>query len=252
MRILVFQHVAVEHPGAFRQLWRDNGDEWCTVELDTGDRVPDLNDFDLLVAMGGPMDVWQEDLYPWLALEKAAIRHWVKDLGRPYLGICLGHQLLAAALGGVVRLMDRPEIGIGEVTLTDAGRRDPLFAGFAPPVETFQWHGAEISQLPDGADILAINSSCPIQAFRYGAHAYGLQYHVEITASTVEEWSNIPEYRIGLERMLGAGAAARLSEMLAHRLASFTASARRLNENISAIVAAARPRSALRHKRLFA
>jgi GMP synthase-like glutamine amidotransferase len=248
MRILVFQHVAVEHPGAFRQLWREHGDEWRTVELDAGELVPDLNDFDLLVVMGGPMDVWQEDLYPWLRPEKAAIRHWVKDLGRPFLGICLGHQLLAAALGGVVRLMDQPEIGIGEVTLTDAGRRDPLFAGFAPLVETFQWHGAEISQLPDGAEVLAMNSSCPIQAFRYGRHAYGLQYHVEITASTVGEWSNIPEYRVGLERMLGAGAAARLSEMLAHRLASFTASARRLNENISAIMSA----SALRGKRLSA
>jgi GMP synthase-like glutamine amidotransferase len=248
MRIAVFQHVAVEHPGAFRQLWRENGDEWCTVELDTGDRIPDLNDFDLLVAMGGPMDVWQEDLYPWLDPEKAAILHWVKDLGRPFLGICLGHQLLAAALGGVVRLMDQPEIGIGEVTLTDAGRRDPLFVGFAPPVQTFQWHGAEISRLPDGAEVLAMNSSCPIQAFRYGPHAYGLQYHVEITASTVEEWSNIPDYRVGLERMLGAGAAARLSATLAHRLGSFTASARRLNENISAIVSA----SALRDKRLSA
>ena len=248
MRILVFQHVAVEHPGAFRQLWRENGDEWCAAELDAGELVPDFNDFDLLVAMGGPMDVWQEDLYPWLRPEKAAIRHWVKDLGRPFLGICLGHQLLAAALGGVVRLMDHPEIGVGEVTLTDAGRRDPLFAGFALPVETFQWHGAEISQLPDGAEVLAMNSSCPIQAFRYGRHAYGLQYHVEITASTVEEWSNIPEYRVGLERMLGAGTAARLSATLAHRLGSFTASARRLNENISAVVSA----SALRDKRLSA
>jgi GMP synthase-like glutamine amidotransferase len=252
MRILVFQHVAVEHPGAFRQLWREHGDEWCTVEFDAGEPVPDLNGFDLLVAMGGPMDVWQEDLYPWLRAEKAAIRHWVSDLGRPFLGICLGHQLLAAALGGVVRLMDQPEIGIGGVTLTDAGQRDPLFAGFASPVETFQWHGAEVSQLPPGAEVLATNSSCPIQAFRYGPHAYGLQYHVEISASTVDEWSEIPEYRVGLERMLGAGAAARLNQTVAHRLASFAASARRLNENIAAIMTAARQRSPLRDKRLSA
>src|SRR5215471_17001537 len=78
MRILVFQHVPVEHPGAFCQLWRANGDEWCTVELDAGQPIPDLNDFDLLVAMGGPMDVWQDDVYPWLGPEKAAIRHWVR------------------------------------------------------------------------------------------------------------------------------------------------------------------------------
>jgi GMP synthase-like glutamine amidotransferase len=252
MRILVFQHVPVEHPGAFCQLWRENGDEWSTVELDAGQDIPDLTDFDLLVAMGGPMDVWQEDHYPWLGPEKAAIHHWVKDLGRPYLGVCLGHQLLAAALGGAVGLMDQQEIGLSEVTLTDAGRRDPLFAGFAAPVETFQWHGAEVSRFPDGAEILAMNAACPIQAFRYGPHAYGLQYHVEITAATVDEWSNIPEYHASLERMLGAGAVGRLREMVAHRLPSFAASARRLNDNISAIVKAARPASALRNKRLSA
>ena len=249
MRILVFQHVAVEHPGAFCHLWRQNGDEWCTVELDAGQVIPDLSDFDLLVAMGGPMDVWQEDLHPWLGAEMAAIRHWVKGLGRPFLGICLGHQLLAAALGGVVRLMDRQEIGLCEVTLTEAGQRDRLFAGFSAPVETFQWHGAEISQLPDGTEILATNASCPIQAFRYGPHAYGLQYHVEITASTVDEWSDIPEYRAGLERVLGAGAATRLREMVANRLPSFMTSARRLNDNISAIVTAAQSASTLAGKR---
>jgi GMP synthase-like glutamine amidotransferase len=186
------------------------------------------------------MDVWQEDRYPWLRPEKAAIRYWVTDLGRPFLGVCLGHQLLASALGGAVRLMDQQEIGLHEVTLTEAGRRDPLFAGFAKAVETFQWHGAEIVRLPDGAETLAGNAACPIQAFRYGPHAYGLQYHVEITASTVDEWSNIVEYRAGLERMLGAGAAVRLREMVAPRLPSFAASARCLNDNMSAIVGVAR------------
>jgi GMP synthase-like glutamine amidotransferase len=252
MRILVFQHVPVEHPGAFCRLWRENGDEWRTVELDAGQVIPDLDNFDLLVAMGGPMDVWEEDRYPWLGPEKAAIGHWVKDLGRPFLGVCLGHQLLAAALGGVVRLMDQPEIGLGEVTLTEAGRQDSLFAGFAAPVETFQWHGAEISELPDGAEVLAMNSACPVQAFRYGPRAYGLQYHVEITDSTVAEWSNIPEYSAGLERILGHGATTRLSELVARRLPSFAASARRLNDNISAIVAASRSAIRLRDKRLSA
>ena len=90
MRILVFQHVPVEHPGIFREFWRENGDEWRAVELDAGQVIPAPNDFDLLVAMGGPMDVWQEDRYPWLRAEKAAIRHWVNDLGRPFLGVCLG------------------------------------------------------------------------------------------------------------------------------------------------------------------
>jgi GMP synthase-like glutamine amidotransferase len=252
MRILVLQHVPVEHPGIFREFWRENGDEWSTVELDAGQIIPDLNDFDLLVAMGGPMDVWQEDRYPWLRSEKAAIRHWVQDLARPFLGVCLGHQLLAAALGGVVRLMDQQEIGLHQVTLSETGRRDPLFVGFAAAVETFQWHGAEIAHLPEGAEILAANAACAVQAFRYGPHAYGLQYHVEITASTVEEWSKIPEYHAGLERMLGAGAAVRLGEIVAQRLPSFAASARCLNENISAIVRAARAGRVASDKRLSA
>jgi len=239
MRVLVFQHVPVEHPGVFRDLWLEKGDEWLTVELDAGEAIPDFHDFDLLVVMGGPMDVWQEDIYPWLAPEKAAIRQWVKDLERPFLGICLGHQLLAASLGGKVRLMAQPEIGLGEVELTRAGRQDALLAGFTERTETFQWHGAEVSKLPDGAEVLAANSSCSIQAFRWGRHAYGLQYHVEITASTVADWRGIPEYRAGLERALGVSAASQLSEAVSRRLPFLEASARRINENVAKIVAAA-------------
>ena len=238
MRVLVFQHVPVEHPGVFRDLWREKGDEWLAVELDAGQQIPDFGDFDLLVVMGGPMDVWQEDIYPWLASEKSAVRHWVKDLARPFLGICLGHQLLAASLGGGVGLMERPEIGLAEVELTGAGLRNPLFAGFTERMETFQWHGAEISQVPDGAEILAANSLCPVQALRWGRHAYGLQYHVEIGASTVMEWNEIPEYRAGLERSLGVNAALQLSEAVTPRLPLMQTSARRLNENMTKIVAA--------------
>jgi GMP synthase-like glutamine amidotransferase len=239
MRVLVFQHVPVEHPGVFRDLWRERGEEWQAVELDAGEAIPDLHDFDLLVVMGGPMDVWQEDIYPWLASEKASIRHWVRDLGRPFLGVCLGHQLLAASLGGNVGLMARPEIGLGDVELTGAGRHDPLFAGFTKRTQTFQWHGAEISKLPDGAEILAANSACPVQAFRWGRHAYGLQFHVEITTSTVGEWNVIPEYRAGLERVLGPHGAARLDEAVSRELPRLQAGARRLNDNMARIVAAA-------------
>ena len=98
MNILVFQHLAVEHPGIFRDFWNESGHRWHAVELDAGESIPDLAPYDLLVAMGGPMDVWQEEIHPWLAPEKAAIRRWVRDLGRPYLGICLGHQLRGQSL----------------------------------------------------------------------------------------------------------------------------------------------------------
>ncbi len=101
MRFLVFQHLAVEHPGVFRDFFVEAGIEWDVVELDEGQPIPDLNDYDALWVMGGPMDVWEVDDHPWLVAEKAAIREAVNDRGMPFLGCCLGHQLLANALGGV-------------------------------------------------------------------------------------------------------------------------------------------------------
>ena len=149
MRIFALQHVAVEHPGIFRDFWAEAGHELVQVELDAGEAIPPLEEFDLMVVMGGPMDVWQEAEHPWLVPEKAAIRRWVLELDRPFLGICLGHQLLAEALGGVVGPMTAPpEVGLVDVRLTEAGRVDPVLAGFPAVVETFQWHGAEVTRPP--------------------------------------------------------------------------------------------------------
>lgn len=236
MDILVFQHLSVEHPGIFRDFWNERGHRWHAVELDAGEPIPDLAPFDLLVVMGGPMDVWQEDIHPWLVAEKAAIRRWVSELDRPYLGICLGHQLLAAALGGKVGLMARPEVGLAQVDITPAGQRDPMLAGFGSSVETLQWHGAEVAELPRGAEILAANAACPVQAMRYGRHAYSFQYHVEITATTVADWEAIPEYKASLETALGAAAASRLGETVATRLPAFRVAARRLDDNLQALM----------------
>jgi GMP synthase-like glutamine amidotransferase len=236
MRILVFQHVDVEHPGVFRDLWKEAGHAWTAVELDAGDPISDLDPFDLLVVMGGPMDVWEENAHPWLTAEKAAIRTWVRDLGRPFLGVCLGHQLLADALGGAVGSMERPEVGFADVTLTEAGRTDPVLGGGAERFETFQWHGAAVREVPEGAVVLAGNPACPVQAFRWGRHAYGLQYHVEITATTVPDWRRIPTYAESLETALGADGAADLETAVTARLPAFRAAARRLNDALTAQV----------------
>jgi GMP synthase-like glutamine amidotransferase len=239
MRILVLQHLDVEHPGVFRELWAAKGHTLHTVEFDAGATIPYLENFDLMAVMGGPMDVWQEAQYPWLIEEKRAIREWVQVLGKPYLGICLGHQLLAAALGGEVGLMRAPEVGLCTIELTPAGQADPLFAGFEPAFETLQWHGAEVAALPAGGVTLAANAACGIQAMRWGKWAYGLQYHTEITPATVPDWGRIPAYRASLEAAVGAERANGLAALVEPRLPMLRAAAQRLDDNLSAVIAQA-------------
>jgi len=237
MRILVFQHAAIETPGIFRKFWREAGHQLTTVQLDEGESIPPLDAFDLMVVMGGPQDVWQEDRFPWLVSEKAAIRHWVREAEKPYLGICLGHQLLASALGGTVGKMQRPEVGLAPVMLTPEGLRDPVLAGFTNPVESFHWHGAGVSEPPADAVVLAGNEACPVQAIRFGRNAYGFQYHCEIEATTVEDWSTIPAYHASLMKALGQDGAARLPHELLERLPAFHARAERLNANLMDLIA---------------
>ena len=212
MKFLVFQHIAAEHPGVFRQFMRREGIAWDVVALNEGAPIPELSLYDALLIFGGPMDVWQEAEHPWLIAEKAAVREFVNDLRRPFLGICLGHQLLADALGGRVGLMTEPEVGVGPLHLTEAARRDPLFCGMTDPMTALQWHGAEVKKMPDNAVLLAHNQTCPIQAMRLCDHAYGLQYHVEIEERTISEWGRIPVYRQALERLKGPDAQLRFEQ----------------------------------------
>jgi GMP synthase-like glutamine amidotransferase len=237
MNILILQHIAVEHPGVFLDFFREDGFRWKQVELDEGETIPDLEPYDLMVVMGGPQDVWQEEEYPWFVPEKAAIRKFVLDMQRPYLGFCLGHQLLADSTGGRVSLAKTPEVGVLTVSCTEAGRKDRLMRALPDPMTVLQWHGAEVTALPENGQVLAQSNVCGIQAARVGKHAYGFQCHVEITAETVRQWAVIPEYACSLESTLGKGAVAKLQGEVLKQLSQFNKDARTLYDNFKAAIA---------------
>lgn len=208
MRILGLQHIACEHPGAFAAVMRDRGVEYVPVELDEGERPPDWREFDAILAMGGPMSVNDEDAHPWLREEKALVREAVEG-GRGFLGVCLGVQLLASALGAPVQPNPAgAEVGLLAVQRTQAGRDDPVLGPLAEPLVTLQWHG-DTFDLPPGAELLATSPLARNQAFRVGERVYGVQFHLEVTGDMAREWGAVPEYSASLEQTLGkqAGAA---------------------------------------------
>jgi GMP synthase-like glutamine amidotransferase len=184
---LLVQHVAFEGPGAIAEAIIETGADLTVLRMDRGDALPPpgaVVDAAGLVVMGGPMSV-HDDL-AWLAGERALLRAAV-DAGRPVLGVCLGAQQLATALGASVVEGPAPEYGVGEVHLTTEAISDPVLGPASTPLPCVHWHG-DTFDLPEGAVRLAGNAAYENQAFRVGDRAYGLQFHVEVTASLVGHW----------------------------------------------------------------
>jgi GMP synthase-like glutamine amidotransferase len=231
MRLLVFQHIECEHPGILRKFLEEDNVQWDAVELDHGEPVPDLEGYDALWVMGGPMDVWDVEENPWLVPEKQAIRRWVKELNKPYLGICLGHQLLADALGGTCGPQNPPEIGVLDVNLNDAGKADPIFANMPATQKCLQWHSVCVAQPPENTTILASSDVCRIQAMRVGTNAWSMQYHVEIETDTVTNWGEVPAYRSALENTLGADGLSTMKSDSDSHMTEFLDSAETLYRN---------------------
>lgn len=231
MKLLVFQHIACEHPGIFRSFLAENAIAWDAIELDAGDKIPALEAYDALWVMGGPMDVWDIEDCPWMIEEKRAIRRWVRELNRPFLGVCLGHQLLADALGGTCGPQRPPEIGILDIELTPAGKADPLFAGLPPAFKALQWHSVAVAQAPEGADVLASSPICRCQAMRAAPRAWGIQYHVELEDTTIPDWGKVPAYAEALARTHGEGGLDRMGEAAEPHMSRFKENARILYRN---------------------
>ena len=231
MKLLVLQHAEAEHPGIFRKFLREDGHDYDAVELDAGEELPSIDGYDGLWVLGGPMDVWQEEEHPWLAAEKACIRDAVEGRGLPFLGLCLGHQLLAEALGGSVGPSRTPEIGVMDVQLTEAGATGVIFDGFPEAFPCLQWHSAEVTKAPAGADVLATSPACTVQALKWGPRAYSAQFHIEIEADTVTNWNMIPEYADALVKAMGSDGPAQLERDLDANIEALNSLAERLYIN---------------------
>ena len=203
--VAIFRHAPTEGPGYFATYLDRHDIPWEVIKVDAGEPVPrDPGGFAGLVFMGGPMSVNDDAKLPWLTAEKRLIAEAVRA-GKPFWGTCLGVQLLAASLGAKVYAGPKPEIGLLPVRLTEAARSDALFFDLPENLLTFQWHG-DTFDIPPGGVQLATSELFPNQAFRWGERAYGIQFHLEVSTDLARSWAEVPEYRDGLERAMGAGA----------------------------------------------
>lgn len=201
-RLLVFQHVAHEILGTLDPLLRNAGFRIKYVNFERHpDAEPSLVGYDGLIVLGGPMNVDEVEKYPNLDTEVKLIRNAV-EREMPILGICLGSQLLAKALGAKVRKNSEKEIGWYDLTPSGDGKKDPLISNFADLEKIFQWHG-DTFDLPEGAKLLASSPLCNNQAFRFGDNVYGFQFHLEVDKPMIERWLNVPDNKKEIEELNG-------------------------------------------------
>lgn len=185
-RLQVFQHVAHEGLGSLEPLFAARGATIAYTRLFAGERPPEISTYDFLVVLGGPMNVYEIDLHPWLIPETGAIRAALLA-GKPVLGLCLGAQLMSVALGGAVTRNAHREIGWWPVEKIPEAGGHRAAIGFPDRFTTFHWHGDTFS-IPPGAVALFRSEGCAHQGFAWGERAVGLQFHPEITAEAIATW----------------------------------------------------------------
>jgi len=201
--VLVLQHVPHEGPGSLNSLLQTAGFRIHTLkfwpEAET-EAAPES--YEGLIVLGGPMGVYEADKYPHLATERKLIERAVKK-NLPVLGICLGAQLIANALGATVYPSGVKEIGWYDLAPTADGKNDPLFHHLSATEKVFQWHG-DTFDLPNGAVHLASSPLCTNQAFRYGRNVYALQFHLEVDTKMIDAWLAVPQNRDEIAALEGS------------------------------------------------
>jgi GMP synthase-like glutamine amidotransferase len=231
-KALIFQHMDHDTAGRFMDFFAEDGLMPKAIRLWEGQPVPALESYDLLLVLGGAQDVWQVEDYPWLVAEKEAIREWTMVLAKPYVGLCLGHQLLADALGGSVGLAGAGEVGLKDISITAEGLRHPFFTGLSGTHKVMQWHFAEVKSPPANATVLATSRDVAIQAIAIDRHAIGLQFHAEFTPQTVASWESLPGFIASLEANLGPGAYDRVAAESYPEMPEMGVLTRRIYDNL--------------------
>lgn len=179
---LVFRHMGDDTGGCFPHLLRERGFDVSFLDWHDGQTPGNMSGVDLVVVLGGAQQVWEEDEHAWLATEKTVIRDWVETRAKPFIGLCLGHQLLATSLGGEVGHGSTTEVGVCTVGFDETS-----------PVRgqqtVTQWHSAEVKRAPDAAIVHGSSDLCAIQMMTVGTHAYSTQFHHEWDATAVRGWA---------------------------------------------------------------
>jgi len=231
MKVLVLQHAAAQHLGLWGKLMAEGGHAPTVVRLYRNEAIPEVADYDAMLLLGGPMGAYDEREYSFLIDEDRAIKRALA-LGKPLLGLGLGGQLLAKALGARVYANPVKEIGFYPISLEVEGVRDRLFEGLGRLFTVFEWHG-DTFDIPKGAVKLARSATCENQAFRYGDRAYAVLFHPQVTPAMVAFWAE--EYAAQLETLHMASGVPALVQEAYRRWDRLQQQSRRLWENFAAL-----------------